>query len=540
MKKMLFLLAASLCAFMGHAQVYAYFNSPNNETVYYSAIMPADSGLFFGMNKANNNSSIYWLQNNTLTEIKSVSGATNYAATFPDNIGGYKQWYTSGNKALFVVNDPSPYKNTLWVTDGTTGGTDSLFSSGDYNTKFYMGGMIGTDFYFTVTFLSPKKTLLYKTDFTKAGTVLVKTINNTNLFWPYTDNNTLYLHGYVGSSAQYDVLYKFTTDTTRLLLGYAYGNARVINGDLYYGISSVLNKKNLTTNVVTVLNNSFNFSTNQILGMFKNKLYVVGANTTAGTQQNLYTSNGTFNSLALLAPNTVVASIPSLYFNSVFGSNMAYFIGKNQAAHYALYATDGSSAGTHQVQDLQSTGQSGLSTATVMRMCGDRAYFYGNNYTIGNTYYSNATLSTCDTSAGSLSILSLGGTGSTIRNIEYFKNKLIFNGYDPAGGYMTSLRAINTCDSYLPLVTGVQELGHPQGFNAYPNPGTGQLFLDLDDPAVNTVLNIYNTVGENVYTQKLVTGHNALNLDLPAGVYVLYLRDEQGQVHTGRIVIQHR
>jgi len=208
-KKLLFVIAFVYCASIGllQAQGYSFFTTSGGETIQQNAIMPADSGVYFCMIKNASQSSLYWLKNNTLTEVKSIG--SDYTLVANENGSYGKQWFTSGNMALFA----SLYAfgglrtSAVWVTDGTTLGTDTLFTYG-YGTNVNIASMIGNDLYFSTTSNTPYQTVLYKTDFTKAGTSIVKTITKTNLNWNYVDNQKLYLNGYLKSGAySYGVLY---------------------------------------------------------------------------------------------------------------------------------------------------------------------------------------------------------------------------------------------------------------------------------------------------------------------------------------------
>ncbi|MEQ1734727.1 MAG: hypothetical protein ABL940_13710, partial [Bacteroidia bacterium] len=296
-----------------NAQGTTYFTAPTTETIQNNALMPADSGMFFCMKKNTTSSSAYWLQNNSLTELKSIGGQ--YAIV--NNINGTygKQWFTNGNKALFVViNNGTVQGSAIWVSDGTPTGTDTVLSF-KYGTNVNIAGMVNNELYFSTTQTSPSyKTTLYKTNFTQVGTSVVKIIANTNLTRNYVDNGKLYLEGYIKTgSSYYNILYAYNTDTTRLLLGYTAD--KVINDNLYYFGYGQYKRKNLITNVTTTLvmaagagtsGNIVNHITH-VLGVFKGRLYVkasfTGVNNIAdlriysGDISNPSTSTITFNEL---------------------------------------------------------------------------------------------------------------------------------------------------------------------------------------------------------------------------------------------------
>ncbi len=529
MKKILFI-ALFFIFFTAKSADFTFYSSINSEILFYNAIIPADSAIFMGMAKSNNHLSLYWIKNNVSTELKTLSTRSLFASTVQDEVGSYKQWFSNGNNALFVVNETSPDKRTLWITDGTSGGTDSIFSTTNYQTKFFMGGMIGKDFYFTVTTQTPYATLLYKTDFTKSGTVLVQTINNTNLFWPYVDNQTLYLDGYVKRSATYAVLYKYTSDTTNLLMGYGYATSRVINGDLYYG---GLYKKNLTTSVITNLTNTFSFTLNEILGLFNGKIYLTGTNISTGTAPTIFTCDANAGSLQQLTKNTSLYKIPTLYFSFKTGKNLAYFIGQNSLAKYGLYVTDGTDAGTHQIQNFNNQS----SATPTLLTCDDRLYFNSYIYPSGTTNNSAWAISTCDSSSGSLQTINWGISPNTsIERMVKFQDKIVFIGYDPSDSYNNKLYAFNTCIDVPSGTTGINSIGE-NDIEIYPNPSNGLININISNPPTKTSVLVYNLLGEMVFQSQNIVQSNTLNLALNSGIYFITIVSDHSK-STQKIIVQ--
>jgi hypothetical protein len=139
------------------AQGYTFFTAPNAETIQQNAIMPADSGVYFCMKKNATQSSLYWLKNNALTEVKGVG--TQYDVVLSQNGTYGKQWFTYNNKALFVAYSQYTGGSAVFITDGTTLGTDTLLTY-KYGTNVNIAGMIGTDLYFSTTSLTPYQTVL--------------------------------------------------------------------------------------------------------------------------------------------------------------------------------------------------------------------------------------------------------------------------------------------------------------------------------------------------------------------------------------------
>lgn len=73
-------------------------------------------------------------------------------------------------------------------------------------------------------------------------------------------------------------------------------------------------------------------------------------------------------------------------------------------------------------------------------------------------------------------------------------------------------------------LTSIEEFTARPALNIFPNPSSGELTLDLADDTVFD-LNIYNSQGQLVYQKQQLAGTTAtLQLDLPAGNYILCLK----------------
>jgi len=533
-KKLLFVIAFVYCASIGllQAQGYSFFTTSGGETIQQNAIMPADSGVYFCMIKNASQSSLYWLKNNTLTEVKSIG--SDYTLVANENGSYGKQWFTSGNMALFA----SLYAfgglrtSAVWVTDGTTLGTDTLFTYG-YGTNVNIAGMIGNDLYFSTTSNTPYQTVLYKTDFTKAGTSIVKTITKTNLNWNYVDNQKLYLNGYLKSGAySYGVLYSYGTDTTRLLLGQNTALAKVINGNLYaYQTPSYFTRKNLATNVVSSVyiadtkeGDRINHVA-KILGVQNNKLFIQANLAGPDNIPNLRiyvgdisAATGTINFTEIRSNTDVSIPLYNLATTFVMAENISYFYGINgYGKPVSIFATDGTVAGTKLVQELSANySWNGSSYPNNIFTCGDRVYFYGKDYKIGATLQTDYAFSSGDANSGSLSLINLNaGANPQFENIQKFQDKFIFT---IGASTINKIYAINACSGV--ASTAVEEISAPQlGTKIYPNPSNGNFTIEMKESSTNSVVEIYNTMGEKVFNQPINNLKTAINSDLKQGIY---------------------
>jgi hypothetical protein len=530
------------------AQGYTFFTAPNAETIQQNAIMPADSGVYFCMKKNATQSSLYWLKNNALTEVKGVG--TQYDVVLSQNGTYGKQWFTYNNKALFVAYSQYTGGSAVFITDGTTLGTDTLLTY-KYGTNVNIAGMIGTDLYFSTTSLTPYQTVLYKTDFTKVGTSVVKTITKTNLSNNYIDNQKLYLSGYLKSGASsYAVLYAFAADTTRLILGQNFFPAKVINGNLYaYANGSTFTRKNLVTNVVSSVyipdtqeGDRINH-VDQVLGIQNNKLFIqinlTGPNNIANRRiyaGDISATTGTINFAEIRSNVGNAIPLSNANFKFLFADNMAYFFGINgYAGAVSIFSTDGTVVGTKLVQELMTGSAWAFAAASYMYTCGDRVYYAGSDYKIGTTVHLGWAFSDGDASSGSLAFIDINaGANVQIQDIEKFQGKFIYT----IGSTTTNkLYAINSC-SAAPITTQIQESETEQNTKIYPNPSRGNFTIELKDCLQNSNLEIYNLMGEKIYSQITNSSITTMNLSLKAGIYFVKTADSNSGKGSKLVIVE--
>jgi hypothetical protein len=552
-KKLLLAIIFVCCASIAmlQAQGYTLFTAPGAETMQQNAIMPADSGVYFCMKKNATQSSLYWLKNNALTELKTVGNQN--SVVFKENGSYGKQWFTYGNKALFmtIYGLPGVRTSGVWVTDGTALGTDTLFTYG-YGTNVNIAGMIGNELYFSTTSNTPYQTVLYKTDFTKAGTTIVKTITKTNLSNNYIDSQKLYMSGYLKSGAfSYAVLYSFGTDTTRILMGENFFPAKVINGNLYsYQSFYDFTRKNLTTNVVSTAyipdtkEADRIYRVYDVLGIQNNKLFIkanlAGPNSVPNLRiyvGDISAATGKINFTELRSSEDKSIPIYNSTTKYVKADNISYFHGINgRGGPLSIFATDGTSAGTKLVQEL-ATGYlwNGASYSNGILTCGDRVYFYGSEYKIGATLHTGYAFSSGDANSGALSIIDLNaGTNAQIQDIEKFQDKFI---YTIGSSTSNKIFALNSCSAA--PATAINEISAMQhGTKIYPNPSNGNFTVEMKENTTNSALSIYNAMGQNVFNQPINASKTTINTSLKHGIYFVNISDGNGQIQSNKVIFK--
>jgi ELWxxDGT repeat protein len=190
-----------------------YFEDPN--TLYYATITSADDTLFVRnlttssetklggigvaiykglyFNKVNGKLLFFNEENNNTTSFYSTDGTPAGTVLLNRYYSGYESnFYLINNNKLYFsamldLGDPNTRGYEIWSSDGTIGGTISLYSSTtkiDYvKSAVVYGGYV----YFVAQEANMFETYLYKTDGSQAGTskVLASTLQ------PYQDLNTI-------------------------------------------------------------------------------------------------------------------------------------------------------------------------------------------------------------------------------------------------------------------------------------------------------------------------------------------------------------
>jgi hypothetical protein len=117
--------------------------------------------------------------------------------------------------------------------------------------------------------------------------------------------------------------------------------------------------------------------------------------------------------------------------------------------------------------------------------------------------------------------------------------------YHPAMmGFYTAIRDTGNCQSlpsntiYISLLD-VKNIaaGH---VNIYPNPTTGILTFDWSSSKITGVMTIYNVVGQTMKEEPIVnTSRKNVDLsDLPAGNYIVSIRQDDGSVSTHKVLLE--
>lgn len=77
----------------------------------------------------------------------------------------------------------------------------------------------------------------------------------------------------------------------------------------------------------------------------------------------------------------------------------------------------------------------------------------------------------------------------------------------------------------------------PNTINVYPNPNNGVFNIDLTTKG-NFSVELYNSLGQKVYAEKIQTGHNTISLDVIKGIYFFNISENKEVFSTGKIIVE--
>ena len=86
----------------------------------------------------------------------------------------------------------------------------------------------------------------------------------------------------------------------------------------------------------------------------------------------------------------------------------------------------------------------------------------------------------------------------------------------------------------------IAETGHNE-YQAYPNPSEGVVFINNSSEHSVKSITVYNTLGQQVYVNKILDSQDIHTIDLTqlrSGVYTIQIRNENSEVKTQKIVLK--
>ncbi|MGP8214629.1 MAG: T9SS type A sorting domain-containing protein [Bacteroidia bacterium] len=118
--------------------------------------------------------------------------------------------------------------------------------------------------------------------------------------------------------------------------------------------------------------------------------------------------------------------------------------------------------------------------------------------------------------------------------LVYANSLYVAGSFDSAGTIPVSDVAVWTSPS------SINELSNKYSIKAFPNPNNGLFTIQSNTAPVNSIVEIYNILGQNIYQNKLNTNTLEINLsNQPAGMYLYRVISETGEcIGSGKLVIE--
>jgi uncharacterized repeat protein (TIGR03803 family) len=113
-----------------------------------------------------------------------------------------------------------------------------------------------------------------------------------------------------------------------------------------------------------------------------------------------------------------------------------------------------------------------------------------------------------------------------------------------AGSYTVNVTSANGCQNMETVNVGsslgINNLTASEDISVYPNPSNGNITIALSGITEKSTVEVYNVMGQQVYTSALELGNNSIDLNTKSsGVYLYRIVTENGKlIGQGKLVIQ--
>jgi trimeric autotransporter adhesin len=501
----------------------------------------------------------------------------------------------ASNKLFFVANDGITGLE-LWVSDGTLQGTSlvkdifPLSQGSGIDRLMPLGGMV----MFGASG-GPEGRELWKSDGTLSGTTLVKDIypgawGSMPSYVPFAEaGGKLYftamdsLHGSElwstdGSTAGTSLVKDLGAGTN----GVQPFNLSVLSNTVFFYGSTTSNGDELFSSDGTSAGTIFlkdifpgtpssNFMAMPRMTPYNGKIYFQA--TPSVNNYELWSSDNTLAGTAVVKDVNPAGS-GMTNGPSAVSNNLLFFVGDDGSSGAELWKSDGTSPGTQLVKDIYQ-GFGGSSISRMIDVNGT-LYFMANDGVNGLELWKSD-----GTPNGTSMVKDINpGSGSALNNGQFsymavLNGKLYFNAENGQGNNLelwvtdgsatgTTMFDINTNGSsqpkYLTVAGGKlffvadngnagQELytlvDQPVGLESenlapcgiYPNPGTGDFYLDF--PGTSGTLQLFDYCGKEVHRQQLLNGSNHISSALGDGLYLFRVTADDGNLRQGRLLVCH-
>ena len=85
--------------------------------------------------------------------------------------------------------------------------------------------------------------------------------------------------------------------------------------------------------------------------------------------------------------------------------------------------------------------------------------------------------------------------------------------------------------------TGIFQINQTQNFSIYPNPSNGNFTINVKNKNAASI-EIYNVMGEKIFSAKLMNPKTEIELNAKPGMYFYQIKNDNGIIENSKIVIQ--
>jgi len=125
--------------------------------------------------------------------------------------------------------------------------------------------------------------------------------------------------------------------------------------------------------------------------------------------------------------------------------------------------------------------------------------------------------------------------------IDSTRQVLVIKGHAKGWYTVTVTNPANGCSATSDSTTSIEQLSVTgEQLSIYPNPNNGNFNVQLSNKISNVQLELFNVLGQTIYSSKLANTHSEINLSArAAGIYLYRIFNEQGNtLGTGKLVIE--
>lgn len=110
---------------------------------------------------------------------------------------------------------------------------------------------------------------------------------------------------------------------------------------------------------------------------------------------------------------------------------------------------------------------------------------------------------------------------------------------DPGPGTYQSAKSGSFLLKLGPNATAINQISKNQTVKIYPNPNTGFFKVQVDGEIINGEIRLFNSLGQNIYGQKIIQGMNDIRIyGLVNGLYIYSLFSDNQKIEDGKFIVE--